>query len=47
MVRDSGIRDIACVENISQGKVLRVLKNCNYQITPKQSHYDQLEVDEL
>lgn len=47
MVRGSGIRDIACVERISQGKVLATLKKCNYRLIPKQSHYDQLEVDEL
>lgn len=47
IVRGSGIRDIAEVESVSQGKVLATLGKCNYQITPKQSHYDCLEVDEL
>ena len=47
MVRGSGIRDIADVEKISKGKVLSTLKKCNYQIAPKQSQYDCLEVDEL
>ena len=47
MVRDSGIKDIACVEKISKGKVLATLKKCHYQITPKQRQYDCLEVDEL
>ena len=47
MVRGSGIRDIACVEKISKGKVLATLKKCNYRLTPKQSQYDCLEVDEL
>jgi len=30
MVRGSGIRDIAVVESISQGKVLATLEKCNY-----------------
>ena len=47
MVRGSGIKDIATVERISKGKVLATLKECHYQITPKQSQYDCLEVDEL
>lgn len=47
MVRGSGIRDIADVEQVSTGKVLSVLDKCHYQITPKQTHYDKLEVDEL
>ena len=47
MVRGSGIRDIAVVERYRQGKVLATLEKCDYRLTPKQSHYDQLEVDEL
>lgn len=47
MVRGSGIKDIAYIEKVSQGKVLATLEKCNYQIIPKQSHYDRLEVDEL
>ena len=27
--------------------MLATLKKCNYQLTTKQSHYDQLEVDEI
>ena len=47
MVRGSGIRDIAEVERISIGKVLRTLTESVYQIQPKQSHYESLEVDEF
>ena len=47
MVRGSGIKDIACVERISKGKVLATLKKCHYQIIPKQRQYDCLEIDEL
>ena len=43
MVRGSGIRDIAEVERISIGKVLRTLTESTYQIQPKQSHYESLE----
>ena len=47
MVRGSGVRDITEVERISIGKVLRTLSESIYQIQPKQSHYECLEVDEL
>lgn len=47
MVRGSGIRDIAEVEQISCGKVLATLEKCDYKIIPKQNQYDRLEVDEL
>lgn len=47
MVRGSGVRDIAEVERISMGKVLRTLSESTYHIQPKQSHYECLEVDEL
>lgn len=40
MVRGSGVRDIAEVERISIGKVLRTLSESIYQIQPKQSHYE-------
>ena len=43
----TGIRDIAKIENISIKKVLSVLANSNHTITPKQEHYDSLEVDEF
>jgi insertion element IS1 protein InsB len=47
MVRGSGIRDIAEVERISIGKVLRTLTESTYEIQPQQSHYESLEVDEF
>ena len=47
MVRGSGIRDIAEVERISIGKVLRTLSESTDQIQPKQSYYESLEVDEF
>ena len=46
MVRGSGVRDIA-EECISVGKVLRTLSQSTYQIQPKQSYYESLEVDEF
>ena len=46
-VRGLGIRDIAVIENVSIGKVLSVLVTSNKKITPKQSYYDELEVDEF
>lgn len=36
MVRGSGIKGIATVENISQVKVSAILRICNYQLAPKQ-----------
>ena len=47
MVRGSGIRDIAEVERISIGKVLRTLTESTYEIQHQQSHYESLEVDEF
>ena len=47
MVRGIGIRDIAEVERISIGKVLRTLTESTYEIQPQQSHYESLEVDEF
>ena len=46
-VRGIGIRDISVIEDISIKKVLSVLVKSNRKITPKPSHYDQLEVDEF
>jgi IS1 family transposase len=46
-VRGIGIRDISAVLKISITKVLKVLKSTKYQIKPKQTHYDRLEVDEF
>jgi IS1 family transposase/transposase-like protein len=47
LVRGIGIRDISAALRISITKVLKVLKSTNYNITPKLSHYDCLEVDEF
>jgi IS1 family transposase/transposase-like protein len=47
LVRGIGIRDISVIEQISIKKVLSVLVNSNKIITPKQQHYDSLEVDEF
>jgi IS1 family transposase/transposase-like protein len=47
LVRGIGIRDISEIENISINKVLSVLVYSNHKIQPKQSHYEQLEVDEF
>jgi len=47
LVRGVGIRDIAEIESISIGKVLSVLVKSKKIIEPKQSHYDELEVDEF
>jgi hypothetical protein len=47
LVRGIGIRDISAVLQISITKVLKVLKSNKYQIRPKQTHYDCLEIDEF
>jgi IS1 family transposase len=47
LVRGIGITDISVIENISIKKVLSVLVNSNRIITPKQQHYNNLEVDEF
>jgi IS1 family transposase/transposase-like protein len=47
LVRGIGITDISVIENISIKKVLSVLVRSNRLITPKQGHYDSLEVDEF
>jgi len=47
LVRGIGIRDIAEIEKISIKKILSVLVNSNHILTPKQNHYDSLEVDEF
>jgi len=47
LVRNVGIRDIAEIEHVSLGTVLSVLTESNKVITPKQKHYDVLEVDEF
>ena len=47
LVHGIGIRDISKIEEVSVKKVLSVLVNSNKIITPKQQHYDCLEVDEF
>ena len=47
LVRNVGIRDIAEIENVSTSTVLSVLTKSDKIITPKQKHYDVLEVDEF
>jgi transposase-like protein len=47
LVRGVGIRDIAEIEEISTDKVLSVLSKSEHVITPKQSYYPCLEVDEF
>ena len=47
LVRGIGITDISVIENVSIKKVLSVLVNSNRIITPKQAHYDGLEIDEF
>ena len=47
LVRGVGIRDVSDIEDISVKKVLSVLVNSKQIITPKQPHYDSLEVDEF
>jgi hypothetical protein len=46
-VRGIGIRDISVIEQISIKKVLSVPVNSDKIITPRQQHYDYLEVDEF
>jgi len=47
LVRGIGIRDIAIIEKVSIRKVLSTLVNSSHILTPKQSHYDSLEIDEF
>jgi IS1 family transposase len=47
LVRGVGIRDIAAILTISVKKVLKVLTSSTYQIKPKKTHYDYLEIDEF
>ena len=46
-MRGSGVRDIAKVERVSMGKVLRTLSQSKYQLQARQIHYETLEVDEF
>lgn len=47
LVRGMGIRDVMAIEGVRIKKILSVLTNSQKEITPKQSHYDALEVDEF
>ena len=47
LVRGIGIRDITLIKGISINKFLSVLVKSTHTITPQQSHYDYLEVDEF
>ncbi len=47
LVREVEIRDISYTEDVSVNKVQSVLVNSLKIITPKQQHYDSLEVDEF
>jgi len=47
LVRGIGIRDVSVIEGVSINKVLSVLVKSSYVITPKQSHYESLDVDEF
>ncbi|MEB3768268.1 IS1 family transposase [Acinetobacter sp. MD2] len=47
MARGSGVRDIAEVERVTIGKVLRTLSQSKYQIQAQQNYYETLEVDEF
>ncbi|KAA6317614.1 hypothetical protein EZS27_032257 [termite gut metagenome] len=46
-VRETGIRDISGIQEVSVRKVLSVLVNSHYVLTPRKSYYDTLEVDEF
>ena len=47
LVRGVGIRDIAKIERVSIGKVLKILVMSNKEINPKLEYYDKLEIDEF
>jgi hypothetical protein len=47
LVRGIGIRDISVIQEVSVQKVLSVLVNSHYVLTPRKSYYATLEVDEL
>ncbi|KAA6326662.1 hypothetical protein EZS27_024260 [termite gut metagenome] len=46
LFRGLGIRDIFEIQEISIRKVLSVLVNSSYAITPRKFYYERLEVDE-
>jgi IS1 family transposase len=47
LVRGTGIRDISVILQISIKKVLKILTSSHYEIKPKRTHYDCLEIDEF
>jgi transposase-like protein len=47
LVRGIGIRDISEIQEVSIRKVLSVLVNSHYAITPRKSYYKRLEVDDF
>jgi hypothetical protein len=47
LVRETGIRDISTMLNISITRVLKVLKSGICRIKPQKSHYECLETDEF
>ena len=47
LVCSMGIRDISIILQISIEKVLKTLRSSNYQIIPRKTHYDCLEIDEF
>jgi transposase-like protein len=47
LVRGIGIRDSSVIQEVSVRKVVSVLVNSHYVITPGKSDYERLEVDEF
>lgn len=47
IVRGCGVRDIVDIESISIGKVLFVISELDIKFSPKQQHYNCLEIDEF
>jgi transposase-like protein len=47
LVRGIGIRDISEIQEVSVRKVLSVLVNSHYVLTPLKSYYEALEVNEF
>ena len=45
--RGCGIRDIAVMISVNIGKVLSTISSSVYEIAPKKSYYERLEVDEF
>ena len=47
IVRGNGVTDISAILKIHIKTLLEVLRKAKYQITPKRTHYDCLEIDEF